>query len=155
MITAPPAAQPAALVIPPVDNFKLANGLDNYVIKIDRLPVVSFDLAIKTDRQQKPRARLGVSEATADMLVKGTRKHDAIGLAKALDFVGGTIGAAAPFEATLVSCSVLARNKSSCLDLLPEMVTQSTFPDQELLLCVCSLFVSCVASNVAAVLFVL
>ncbi|HEY6034402.1 MAG TPA: pitrilysin family protein [Kofleriaceae bacterium] len=132
MITAPPAAQPTALAIPPVDNFKLANGLDVYVIKNDRLLVVSFDLAIKAGRQQEPRARLGVSEATADMLVKGTRKHDAIGLAKAIDFVGGTIGADATFEATLVSCSVLARNKSSCLDLLPEMITQSTFPDQEL-----------------------
>ena len=132
MISAPAAAQPAALVIPPVDNFKLANGLDVYVIKNDRLPVVSFDLAIKAGRQQEPRARLGVSEATADMLVKGTRKHDAVGLAKAIDFVGGTIGADATFEATLVSCSALARNKGTCLDLLPEMITQSTFPDQEL-----------------------
>jgi len=132
MITAPPAAQPAALALPPIDSFKLANGLEVYVIKNDRLPVVSFDLAIKAGRQQEPRARLGVSEATADMLVKGTRKHDAIGLAKAIDFVGGTIGADSTFEATLVSCSVLARNKSSCLDLLPEMITQSTFPDEEL-----------------------
>ena len=132
MISAPPAAQPAALAIPPVDNFKLSNGLDVYVVKNDRLPVVSFDLAIKAGRQQEPRARLGVSEATADMLVKGTRKHDAVGLAKAIDFVGGTIGADATFEATLVSCSVLARNKTTCLDLLPEMITQSTYPDQEL-----------------------
>jgi len=132
MITAPPAAQPAALALPPIDSFKLSNGLEVYVIKNDRLPVVSFDLAIKAGRQQEPRARLGVSEATADMLVKGTRKHDAIGLAKAIDFVGGTIGADATFEATLVSCSVLARNRSSCLDLLPEMITQSTFPDEEL-----------------------
>ncbi|MEO6776095.1 MAG: pitrilysin family protein [Kofleriaceae bacterium] len=132
MISAPPAASPAAVVLPHIDNFKLSNGLDVYVIKNDRLPVVSFDLAIKAGRQQEPRARLGVSEATADMLVKGTRKHDAIGLAKAIDFVGGTIGADATFEATLVSCSVLARNTKTCLELLPEMITQSTFPDQEL-----------------------
>ena len=36
-------------------------------------------LAIRAGRQQEPRARLGVSEATADMLVKGTKKHDAVG----------------------------------------------------------------------------
>ena len=50
-----------------------------------------MQLAIKAGRMHEPRARLGVSEATADMLVKGTKKHDAVALAKAIDFVGGTI----------------------------------------------------------------
>ncbi|MEO8846199.1 MAG: insulinase family protein [Kofleriaceae bacterium] len=132
LITAPPAAAPAALPLPPVADWKLSNGLQVYVVKNDRLPVVSFELAIRAGRQQEPRARLGVSEATADMLVKGTKKHDAVGLAKAIDFVGGTIGADSTFEATLVSCSVLSRNKATCLDLMPEMITQSTYPDGEL-----------------------
>ena len=132
LITAPPAAAPSALPLPPVEDWKLSNGLQVYVVKNDRLPVVSFELAIRAGRQQEPRARLGVSEATADMLVKGTKRHDAVGLAKAIDFVGGTIGADSTFEATLVSCSVLARNKGTCLDLVPEMITQSTFPDAEL-----------------------
>jgi zinc protease len=102
------------------------------VVKSERLPVVSLQLAIKAGRMDEPLARLGVSEATADMLVKGTKKHDAVGLAKAIDFVGGTIGADSTFEATLVSCSVLARNMNTCLELLPEMITQSTFPAEEL-----------------------
>src|SRR5262249_35851599 len=36
------------------------------------------------------------------------------------------------FEATLVSCSALARSASTCFELVPEMVTQPTFPDAEL-----------------------
>ncbi len=132
LISAPPAAAPAALQLPPTESFKLANGLQVFVVKNDRLPTVSFELALHAGRQQEPRARLGVSEATADMLVKGTRKHDAVGLARAIEFVGGTIGADATFEATLVQCSVLSRNKNICLDLLPEMITQATFPDDEL-----------------------
>ena len=129
----PPAAKPPAKVdLPGIQEFKLANGLDVFVVKSDRLPVVSMQLAIKAGRMDEPRARLGVSEATADMLVKGTKKHDAISLAKAIDFVGGTIAADSTFEATLVSCSVLQRNMNVCMELLPEMITQSTFPDDEL-----------------------
>ncbi|HEV7557571.1 MAG TPA: insulinase family protein, partial [Kofleriaceae bacterium] len=53
-------------------------------------------------------------------------------LAKTIDFVGGTIAADATFEATLVSCSVLSRNTNTCLELLPEVVIQPSFPDAEL-----------------------
>ena len=132
MLKAPPPKAPAAVELPKIDEYKLANGLQVFVVKSDRLPVVSFQLAVRAGRMHEPRARLGVAEATADMLVKGTKKRDALALAKAIDFVGGTIAADATFEATLLSCSVLAKSTSTCLDLLPEMLTQPTFPDAEL-----------------------
>lgn len=132
-LIAAPAANPAAKAeLAPVTEFKLDNGLQVFLIKSDRLPLVSFQIAVRAGRAQEPRARLGVAEATADMLVKGTKQHDAVGLAKAIDFVGGTIEVDATFEATLVSCRALARDRATCLRLLPEMVTQSTFPDDEL-----------------------
>src|SRR5262249_43017672 len=65
-------------------------------------------------------------------LVKGTKRRDAVSTAKAIDFVGGTISAEATFEATLISCSVLARDTGTCLDLIPDMVMAPTFPDDEL-----------------------
>ncbi len=132
LIKAPAAKPPAAVSLPAIEEFKLSNGLAVFVIKSDRLPVVSFQLAVHAGRLNEPRTRLGVSEATANMLVKGTKKRDALAIAKAIDFVGGTIAADATFEATLLSCSVLARNTSTCLDLLPDMLTQPTFPDGEL-----------------------
>ena len=125
-------APPLPLPVPNFDEFKLANGLTVYVVKNDRLPVVSMQIAIRAGRMQEPRARLGVAEMTADMLVKGTARHDALGLAKQIDYVGGTIAADATFEATLVSCSVLARNLGTCFDLVPEIVTQPAFPEAEL-----------------------
>ncbi|HEX5060169.1 MAG TPA: insulinase family protein [Kofleriaceae bacterium] len=132
LIVPPAPKAPAKLELPGIDEFKLANGLQVFVVKNARLPVVSVQLAIKAGRMDEPRARLGVAEATADMLVKGTTKRNAVALAKAIDFVGGTIAADSTFEATLVSCSVLARNLPTCLELMPEMITQSTFPDDEL-----------------------
>ena len=132
LIAPPPARPPAAVALPKIETFKLRNGLDVFVVKSDRLPLVSMQLAVRAGRNVEPRARLGVSEATADMLVKGTAKHSAKALAKAIDFVGGTIAADSTFEATLVSCSVLSRDLRTCLELLPEVVAQPTFPEDEL-----------------------
>ncbi|MGE5181490.1 MAG: insulinase family protein [Acidobacteriota bacterium] len=132
LISPPAPEKPKKLELPPIDQFKLANGLQVFVVETKRLPVVSMQVAVRAGRLQEPRARLGVSEATADMLVKGTKRHSAAALAKTIDFVGGTISAEATFEATLVSCSVLAKDTKTCLDLMPEMVTQPTFPDDEL-----------------------
>jgi predicted Zn-dependent peptidase/outer membrane lipoprotein-sorting protein len=133
LITSPAPKPPAAIELPAMESFKLANGLQVFVIKSDRLPVVSMQLAIKAGRMHEPRARLGVAEFTAEMLVKGTKRRDAVALAKAIDFVGGTIAADSTFEATLLSCSVLSRNLGTCLELVPEMLTQPSFPDSELL----------------------
>jgi zinc protease len=132
LIGGPSPKRPTRAELLPVREFKLKNGLQVFVLKSDRLPVVSFQIAIRAGRKQEPKARLGVAEATADMLVKGTKQHDAVGLAQAIDLVGGTISVNATFEATLLSCSVLAWHQASCLRLLPEVLTQSTFPENEL-----------------------
>ena len=132
LLVAPVAKPPAAIELPKIDELKLSNGLAVYVIKSDRLPVISVQLAVRAGRMHEPRARLGVAEVTADMLVKGTRRRGAAQLAQAIDFVGGTIAADSTFEATMVSCSALAKHASTCFDLVPEMITQPAFPEAEL-----------------------
>jgi zinc protease len=132
LIAVPAFVEPPKIELPHIDEVKLSNGLDVIMIKSDRLPVVSMQLAIKAGRMDEPRARLGVSEATADMLVKGSKRRDAHALAKAIDDVGGTISADSTYEATLVSCSVLARDTATCLDLFPDLVVNPAFPDTEL-----------------------
>ena len=132
LITAPAPRAPGPVELPNIEEMKLSNGLTVHVVKSDRLPIASLQLAIKAGRMHEPRARLGVAEFTANMLVKGTKRRNAVALAKKIDFVGGTIGADATFEATLLSCSVLAKNLPTCLELLPEMITQPSFPDAEL-----------------------
>ncbi|HEX4418882.1 MAG TPA: pitrilysin family protein [Kofleriaceae bacterium] len=132
LIAAPAPRAPAPLALPKIEEFKLSNGLAVYVVKNDRLPVMALQLAVRAGRMHEPRARLGVAELTADMLVKGTKLHDAAALARTIDFVGGTIAADSTFEATLVSCSVLTRSANTCFELVPEIITQPAFPEAEL-----------------------
>jgi zinc protease len=132
LIPVPSVRPPGPVELPKLEEWKLGNGLQVYAVRSARLPVVAMQLAVRAGRMHEPRARLGVSELTADLLVKGTRNHDAPALARAIDFVGGTIAADSTFEATILSCSALARSAGTCFDLVSEMVTQPTFPDGEL-----------------------
>ncbi len=132
LIGFPQIKPPGPVELPKIEEYKLGNGLQVYVVKNNRLPLVAMQLAVRAGRMHEPRARLGVAELAADMLVKGTRKRDATALAKAIDTVGGTIAADSTFEATMLSCSVMSRNAGTCFELLSDMVTQPTFPDAEL-----------------------
>lgn len=131
LITAPAAQPPAKLDLPAIERFTLPNGLEVMVIPDAHLPLISMQMAIRVGRGDEPHAKLGVAEFTANMLVKGTKKHDALAIAKAVDFVGGTLGADASFEATLLSCNVMAKDIQTCLTLLPEIVATPSFPAEE------------------------
>ncbi|HUQ06466.1 MAG TPA: insulinase family protein [Kofleriaceae bacterium] len=132
LIKAPPAQPPAAITLPPIERFTLPNGLQVVVVKSERLPVVSFQLMVKAGRADEPLARLGVAELTADLLPKGTKKKNALAIAKTIDLVGGVITADAGYEATWLTCAAMAKDAKVCLELLPEMLTQPSFPQDEI-----------------------
>lgn len=132
LIQTPKTKPPAPLELPAIERFTLKNGLRVFVVKSDRLPTVGMQLAVLAGRADEPKARLGVSTFAAEMLTKGTRKRKALDIAKTIDFVGGSLSADASFEATLVSCSVMSKEVGTCLSLVPEIVTQPSFPKDEM-----------------------
>jgi zinc protease len=132
LIKAPPAQPPQAVQLPPIERFKLPNGLQVVVVKDDRLPVVTMQLMVRAGRAEEPLARLGVAELTADLLPKGTRKRDALAIARTIDLVGGAITASTGYEATWLTCATMSKDAKTCLELMPEMVTQPTFTAVEL-----------------------
>ena len=131
LIAAPAPAAPAAIKLPPIERWKLPNGLEIVAIKDNRLPTLSMRLAIKAGRAEEPLARVGVAELTANVLPKGTRTKTALQIAKAIDFVGGSITADASLESTWVTCASLAKDAKTCLTLLPEIVTAPRFAPDE------------------------
>ena len=59
LIAAPAPKPPSAIELPNIEEYKLANGLQVYAIKTDRLPVVSMQLAVRAGRMHEPRAQIG------------------------------------------------------------------------------------------------
>jgi zinc protease len=66
------------------------------------------------------------------LLRGGTTKRNTLAIAKEIDFVGGTMAANSTYEATVLSCSVLARNAKTCLSLMPEVITKPAFASAEM-----------------------
>ena len=132
LIKPPPVPAPEAIKLPPIERFTLPNGLQVIAVQNPKLPVVSVQLAIRAGRAEEPLQRMGVAELTADVLVKGTKSRDALAIAKAVDKVGASLAADASYEATWVSCSALARNVDTCLDVLPDVVINPRFDAGEI-----------------------
>jgi zinc protease len=129
----PPAlAPPAPIKLPPIQRFTLSNGLPVFVIPSGSAPVTSFQLAIRAGRRVEPKARLGVAELTANLLVKGSTRRTAVQLEKAVEAIAGTVAVDATYEATFASCGALSRDAATCISLLAEIVTTPAFPVKEL-----------------------
>ncbi len=131
LITAPATPAPTAITLPPIERFTLPNGLQVIAVTNPKLPVVSVQLAIRAGRAEEPLTRMGVAELTADVLLKGTKKRDALAIARTVDKVGASITADASYEATWLSCAALARDVGTCLDLLPDVIVNPSFTATE------------------------
>jgi zinc protease len=128
LIKAPAANPPRRIELPTIERFTLPNGLPVLAVRTERMPVVSMQLAIKAGRADEPQVSIGLSEYVAQMLLKGTRTRDALAIARSIDRVGGQLTADASYEATVISCSVLARDLATCLSLVPDVVAAPSFP---------------------------
>jgi len=132
LIRSPAPPKPAELALPPVQRFTLKNGLQVIVVPRKDLPVVSFGIAIQAGGYDEQRDHLGVSDFVAAMLRRGTKTRSADDISNAIDFVGGSLDAAASNEGTTAGCSALSKDTKLCLDLLADILLRPSFPEAEM-----------------------
>jgi zinc protease len=136
LVQAPAPPKPAALALPPVERFKLDNGLEVLVVARKDLPIASFGVAVAAGGYDETRDTLGVSDFVAAMLRRGTKNgsktRTADDISRAIDSVGGSLDAQASNEATTAVCSVLSKDAKLCLDLLADILMHPSFPEGEM-----------------------
>lgn len=129
----PPEPGPAKpLELPEIEELTLANGLQVVLVPDASAPVVNVQVAVRAGRGHAPRDKVGLAKIGAIMLAKGTRRRDAETIARQIESAGGAISADASYEATLLSCNVVAANARVCIDLLADMLLSPAFPASEL-----------------------
>ena len=129
----PAAAAPNPFEFPKAATKTLPNGLRVFVVSDHHDPAVAVRLVILTAGSVKdPDGMPGVAQMTANLLTQGTEERSARDIAEAIDFVGGSLAAAAGKDATTVTLDVVKKDVETGLDLMSDVVLHPTFRGEEL-----------------------
>ena len=109
----------------------LPNGLVLLVSERRALPIVAVSAYVRAGAVLDPPGSGGLANLTAELLTRGTARRTAAELDRAIESVGGSIGAGGGRDGAAVSLGVLSKDLPLGLDLLAEVLTQPVFPEDE------------------------
>lgn len=98
---------------------------------MDRIPLVYLGFLTPAGGVYEPADLPGLASLTGELLDEGTRSRNATEVAAAVEQLGGRMSTGADWDVGYASMMLLARNQRAGLDLLAEIVTEATFPEDE------------------------
>ncbi|MBM6575798.1 insulinase family protein [Microvirga sp. SRT01] len=127
----PPAAVVAANLPKPVET-KLANGLRVITVERHDLPLVTASLVASGGAAGDPATRAGASSLTADLLTKGTKTRSATEIARAVESLGGSIGADASRDGASIDMTVKSDQLAPAMTILADVAQHPAFAADEI-----------------------
>ena len=129
----PPPGKTPMLRVPAWTKSKLANGADLIVSEKHDLPLVSFAITfIGGSNQFEPANRTGLGSLVASMMSEGTKTKDGDALSNALQLLGTTVNTSIGGETGSMVFLATTGKFAPTLDILADMLVNSTFPDDAL-----------------------
>jgi zinc protease len=120
------------LKLPAYRKSKLPNGLTLLLMEKHELPLVSFQLTLKTGSTADPAGSEGMASVTAALLRRGTQTRTAEQYSADLDFIGGNFNAGVTSDVTNISAEFMKKDLAKGLDLLSDPVMHPNFPEAEI-----------------------
>ncbi len=130
-VAAPAVAQPGSLKLPPYKKVVLKNGMTLLLMEQHEVPLVSFSVLVKAGSVSDPAGKEGVASMTAALLRKGTATRSADEFSAQLDFIGGSFGAGASADATVMSAEFMKKDLAKGLELVADAMLHPSFPGDE------------------------
>lgn len=118
--------------LPSFTKQKLSNGLDVWFVKHSELPIVSLNLVINSGATADPLDRAGLASFTASLLDRGTKTRSAVEIANRRQELGVQMGTMPGWDSASISLLSLTKNLDGALDLYADVITNPTFPAEEL-----------------------
>ena len=128
----PPPLPPLPFALPTFTGARLANGLAVRAARWGRRPTVAVSILFPgAGSAADPAGREGTAEITGDTFLGGTKGRDARGLAEAIDDLAAILEVSAGTDSSVARLFVLEKDLDEGLALLAEVLTESTFPEDE------------------------
>jgi zinc protease len=125
-----PASPGAAGIMP--KRTILDNGVVLLTSEQPALPMVSIELLIDAGSRYDGAGQEGAANLTARLLTYGTKRRTALQISDTLDFIGASLTTGCHEDLGTVSMTLLKKDFSMGLTLLAEVLTESTFPEEEI-----------------------
>ncbi|HVZ18569.1 MAG TPA: pitrilysin family protein [Terriglobales bacterium] len=134
-----PADLPKAGVLKPptspaVEQHKLKNGLDVWLVQRPELPKVAFDLVVRGGDSLDPAYSPGLAKVMARAITQGTSSRSSREIAEAAQAAGGDLGSFATVDWTQVSLDSLSEHAGDAVSLLADVAQNANFPESEVAL---------------------
>jgi len=110
----------------------LSNGLRIITDRMDHVETASLGVWVGAGTRHEAESVNGVSHLLEHMAFKGTARRNPAEIAIAIENVGGIINAYTSREQTAYYAKVLADDAPLALDVIGDIICNSTFPEDEL-----------------------
>src|SRR3984893_18278171 len=110
----------------------LTNGLRVATDRVDTVDTVSLGIWIDVGTRHEPAEINGVAHFLEHMAFKGTERRSALAIAEEIEAVGGHLNAYTSRESTAYYAKVLKEDLPLALDILADILQNSTFNPEEL-----------------------
>jgi zinc protease len=128
----PPPSAPLPFFLPTFTGTCLQNGVAVRAARWGRRPTVAVAVLFPgAGSAADPAAREGMAEITGDTFLGGTRRRNARELGEALDDLAAILEVSAGSDSSVARLFVLEKDLDEGLALLAEVLTESTFPEEE------------------------
>ncbi len=119
------------IVLPPLEEERLANGASLVVAHRKGVPLVAVRLLVRAGSACDPRGRFGLAHLVAQTARRGTRRRSGARVDEEIESMGAELGAGADEDASYLGLSAPAELLSRLLDVLVDVAVSPTFPRGE------------------------
>jgi zinc protease len=130
--TPPAPSAPRSVVVPPVKEKRLANGLRVVVVEKRSSPLVTAQLLVMGGARYEELAKAGLADTTADMLTKGTKTRTATQIAESIEFLGGSINTSTGWNASNVTANFTSDKIDKAMAIMADVVLNPSFKQDEI-----------------------
>ncbi len=131
-----PAVKPSRDIrFPDFTKTKLSSGITVYLVNDNRYPVTTVRILIKAGSYNDffiNGYKSGTATLTGELLSKGTTNADALQIAENIDLTGSLFASGFGYDGAFLSLTSYKDNSSTILNLISDMILNSTYPEDEL-----------------------